>query len=132
MSVETKALLKGNIPVVDIAKDLVELYGTDRHSVAVRFTFDNDFFKIEFCHRNKPNFGIDFEEAKAWKNANSRTMNVFYGCNDDYADVTSEECTYLSIGCWGESVEIMESLIKKYGGWIMPNDATDSWKEFTS
>jgi hypothetical protein len=130
MGIDTKALLRGRVEVMQIANDLIELYGTEGDKVSINFTFDAGFFKISFYHKDRPKFGTNFEEARAWNGKNIRSMCVFYNCKSDYASVTTDECTMLSLGCWGESVEIMESLLCKYGGWIMRNDCTDEWEVF--
>lgn len=130
MGVDTKALLRGKIDVVQIANDLVELYGTNRPDIAIQFTYSSEMYMITFYQKNMPNFGIDFDARATWRTINGRSMCVFYDCKGDYANVTDEDCTYLTLGCWGESVEIMEILLRKYGGWIMRNDSTDDWEKF--
>ena len=132
MGVDTKALLKGKIELVQLANDLAELYGTERRSISIHFTFDANFYKINFYHKDRPVFGYDIAAMKKWNQENFRSMCVFYNLSDDYKDVTAEECTYLSLSTWGESVEIMEALLKKYGGYIIRNDCTDDWEEFVS
>ena len=132
MGVSTKALLKGKIELIQLANDLVELYGTDRRDIAIQFTFEDNFYKINFYHKNRPIFGRDIDAMKKWNQDNFRSMCVFYNLSDDYEDVTTEECTYLSLGMFGDSVEIMESLLKKYGGYITRNDSTDEWEEVVS
>lgn len=132
MGVDTKALLRGNIDTLQIARDLIELYGANRNEISVRFTFTDDYYQIIFYHRNMPNFGRDFDAARNWRGENARQMNVHYACKSDYEDVTTDDCTYLSLGCWGESVEIMETLLRKYGGWIMRNDSSDDWEAFSA
>jgi hypothetical protein len=139
MGVDTKALLKGKIELIQLANDLVELYGTERQDISIHFTFDANFYKINFYHKNRPLFGRDSDAwaamtaMKKWNQDNFRSMSVFYNLSDDLVEgVTTEECTYLSLGAWGESVEIMETLLKKYGGYIVRNDSTDDWEEFVS
>ena len=126
MGVDTKALLRGRVEVMQIANDLIELYGTEGDRISINFTFDAGFFKINFYHKDRPKFGANFEEARAWNDKNIRSMCVFYDCKNDFACGATE----LSLGCWGESVEIMESLLRKHGGWIMRNDCTDEWEVF--
>jgi hypothetical protein len=132
MGVDTKALLKGKIELNQLANDLVELYGTDRSDIAIHFTFEANFYKINFYHKNRPIFGRDIDAMKKWNQYNFRSMCVFYNLSEDYKDVTTEECTYISLGMFGDSVEIMESLLKKYGGYIIRCDSTDEWEEFTA
>jgi hypothetical protein len=133
MGVDTKALLKGKIELIQLANDLVELYGTERRDIAIQFTFEDNFYKINFHHKNRPLFGRYIDAMKKWNQDNFRSMSVFYNLSDDLVEgVTTEECTYLSLGAWGESVEIMETLLKKYGGYIVRNDSTNDWEEFVS
>ena len=132
MGVDTKALLKGKIELFQLANDVVELYGADRNDISIQFTFHVNFYKINFYHKDRPVFGRDIAAMKEWNQNNFRSMSVFYNLSDDYKDVTTEECTYLSLGTWGESVEIMETLLKKYGGYIIRNDCVDEWEEFTT
>ena len=132
MGVDTKALLNANVDVIQLANDIVELYGADRDFVSVRLTFLKDYFQIVFYHKNMPKHkdGFAITDRQDWREKNTRQMNVHYGCKGDYADITTDDCTLLSLGCWGESVEIMETLLKKYGGWIIRNDSTDDWEVF--
>jgi len=131
MGIDTKALLKVVIDPVQIANDLIELYGTDRTDINIRFTMFDDYYGIGFYHRNRPShMAYTRDEVKLWCSNNQRDMSVHYGCKSDYEDITTDDCTYLSLGCWGESVEIMECLLRKYGGWIIRNDSTDDWEEF--
>ena len=132
MGVDTKALLNANVDVIQLANDIVELYGADRDFVSVRLTFLKDYFQIVFYHKNMPKRkdGKTFNDLETWRGNNHRQMNVHYGCKGDYADVTTDDCTLLSLGCWGESVEIMETLLRKYGGWIIRNDSIGDWEIF--
>jgi hypothetical protein len=130
MGIVTKALLRERVELLQIAKDLVDLYGTEHRYMSIDFTFDEDFFKINFYHKDRPQFGTHFDEARTWQKSNARSMSVFYNCKGDYDRLTTEDSTYLSLGCWGDSVEIMEALLKKYGGWIVRNDSTDDWEAF--
>lgn len=131
MGVDTKALLNGKIDVMTLAHDIVELYGAKHDEMVIRFKFDRDFYQIKFYQKNQPVFNrLDIDAVKTWRNHNHRMLNVFYDNKCDYAELTDADCTYLSLGCWGDSVEIMECLLKKHGGWIMRNDSTDEWELF--
>lgn len=132
MGVDTKALLKGKIELIQLANDLTELYGTLRSDISIHFTFCPNFYRLNFYHKNRPVFGRDIGALKEWEQRNFRSMCVFYNLSEDYKDVTTEECTYLSLGMFGDSVEIMESLLKKYGGYIIRCDSTDEWEEVVS
>jgi hypothetical protein len=133
MGVDTKAILPGRIDVMDLARDLIEVYGTDRNSVKVTLTHSEGYFNLHFDHRHPAEWqSMTYTERRDWYKVNHRMMGVFYDNQCDYEDVTDQDCTFLSLGCRGNSVEIMESLIRKYGaGWIMRNDSTDEWEEFS-
>ncbi len=132
MSVDTKALLNGQIDLITLANDLVTEYGTDRHDVEIKFTFMDDYFKINFTHKHPANWStMTYFERSSWMDKNNpRSMGYHLGCKSDYKHVTTNTMTDLTLGCWGESVEIMESLLKKYGGYIMRSDSTDEWEAF--
>lgn len=40
-------------------------------------------------------------------------------------DMVTSEKTYLSLGYWGNAVEIMKQLVTEFGGWIDENDCDD-------
>lgn len=133
MSVDTKALLKGDIDIMTVAKDIIECYQTDRFTVSVHFTTQDDFYQINFKQKYPTDWReMSSAEKREWYANNNRTMCVFYGCESDYRKDVSYEglMTYLSLGCWGDSVEIVEALLKRHGGYIMRNDMTDDWTEF--
>jgi hypothetical protein len=131
MGINTKALLNGKIDVMQLAADLISEYGTDRTSVKIGLTFLDDFFHIFFDHvRPSVYREMPYTEKMEWSRNNSRMMSVFYRCECDYADVTTEPMTYLSLGASGDAVAIMESLLKKYGGYIMRNDCSDDWEKY--
>ena len=133
MGVNTKALLNGKIDVMRLAKDLITEYGTDRNSVEVTFTHDDDFFQILFDHKQPEDFkSMGYTDRVEWMRNNHRMMSVFYGCQCDYEDVTTDTMTLVSLGASGDAVEIMESLLKKYGGYIVRCDATDDWEKFSN
>lgn len=131
MGVNTKALLIGKLDVVNLAKDLITEYGTDRHSVQVHFTHSDDYLQIVFDQK-KPNTyrEMSYTARQEWHRNNKRLMSVFYDCKSDYSEVTTDDVTYISLGTSGDAVEIMEALLKKYGGYIIRCDATDDWEKF--
>ena len=54
-------------------------------------------------------------------------MSVFVNgnCCEDYAHVTTEEATLVSVSCWGYCEEIMTILLDVYGGYYDFNDSDD-------
>lgn len=52
--------------------------------------------------------------------------NVRYYVNHGLKDMALSETTYLSLGCWGSSVEIIKEIVAHFGGgWIDENDCDD-------
>lgn len=132
MGISTKAILNGKIDIMTIAKDLITEYGTDRNSVKVTFTHEDDFFQIIFDHKKPTLFcEMSYADRIAWTKNNHRVMCVFYACKSDYEDVTTDDMTYVSLGASGDAVEIMEALLKKYGGYIIRSDDINDWEKFT-
>ena len=40
-------------------------------------------------------------------------------------DMVKSETTSISLGCWGNSVEIIKDIVVQFGGWIDENDCDD-------
>lgn len=145
MSVDYKGLLQGNISVIDIAKAIGTLYGGQHF----KFRFGNESV-LDFGFGlgkgiDQGHYVLNFEqehsdEVKAmrpWergKLAIHREMHVFTdgACKSDYADITSDEMTYVSLGHWGECKEIINALVAHFGGYIKDEAAADEWEALDS
>lgn len=62
-----------------------------------------------------------------------RQMSVFLTCDHDDEEIYKGNKIILSLGMWGSSVELIETVLlklKKYGKvWIMPNDCGEEVRE---
>lgn len=53
--------------------------------------------------------------------------NLEYYTKFGLEDMVKSETTYVSLGCWGSSVEIIKEIIENFGGgWIDENDCDDN------
>ena len=60
-----------------------------------------------------------------YSNLNSYENLEFYS-KYNLRDMVETETTYLSLGCWGSSVEIIKEIVAHFGGgWIDENDCDD-------
>lgn len=136
MGVVTKALIKGYVNSIQLVHDIAENYRKDDDlgEFKLTFTHDKNFIWINFYQKFPENWKeMTFIEKSDWRKSNQkRSMAVFMNgsASSDYEKITTEPFTYLSLGYWGDSVEIMESLLKKYGGWIMRDDSIYDWEIF--
>ena len=44
---------------------------------------------------------------------------------DGLEKMVSSDRTYLSLGYWGDSVDIMKAIVEEFGGWLDENDCDD-------
>jgi hypothetical protein len=131
MGVDYKGLLKGNIGVVELARTMALVYGGDQYS----FRFGNDsiidfgfglgkgiesgHFVISFSEE----FSDEVKAMRPWDRKGhrvNRMMHVFNddNCRNDYAHVTDETMTYVSLGHFGECKEIIDALVARFGGFV--------------
>jgi hypothetical protein len=81
--------------------------------------------------------GLEFEEVPSYfilsfpdtqDKKEFRRLNVHLGCEGDYEDVYQGEATLCSLGFWGGSIEIMEALARKFGGFVCDSDSVGEWR----
>jgi hypothetical protein len=144
MSVDYKGIIKGNHSAIDIAKAIATYYG-------------GDHFKIRFGSESLIDFGLglgrgidgghfvlDFdeefsEEVKAlrpWERGKHRVHRMMHihtdgSCACDYAEITTEPMTYVSLGHWGECKEIIDALVAHFGGYINDEEGSQEWERMT-
>ncbi len=102
MGVDTKAIIRKGVTLPEIKMCLEEKYG----EVVVHNTHADYFFVL----------GFSDGEGK-------RNLNVFFRdlAKSDYGI----EGVLLSLGSWGNSIEIMKTLLGKFGGYLDKNDCDD-------
>lgn len=102
MGVDSKAVIRKGTTI----KQLTEFLETEYENVKVRST-NQDYY-----------FNISFKDEK-----DGRNLSVFYGDlgKSDYG----LEGVLLSLGLWGNSIEIMKNICNKFGGYLDENDCDD-------
>lgn len=143
MGVDTRGRLIGHITVDNVISAIKELYNVDvTHNVS-RVKYEN-FEDIDFPFRNYgdedfwySDYGFIFFEVNGehrqlfyhYNNINTYE-NIDYYKNTyperkDLVKMAKSETTHISLGNWGMSVEIIESIVKKFGGWVDENDCDE-------
>jgi len=103
MGVDTKAIIRKDVSLSQIKETLQEKYG----NVGVYNSgASDDYFRLSFKDGN-----------------DDRQLSVFFGdfALNDY----KIDGVLLSLGFWGNGVEIVMLLLKKFGGYIDENDCDD-------
>lgn len=137
MSVCTVAKLKGHVSELDLIDYLSKKYGW---SDARYFTTD-DFDEIAEIKERYDDSGrwkvtrgfIGFRDESGdyreifycYNNVNFHE-NLFYYLKYNLADMVKSETTYLSMGRWGNSVDIMTDIVQHFGGWVDDDDCDDN------
>ena len=98
MGVNTKAIIRQGTSVTQIKESLERKYS----EVEIRATHTDSFFALTFKD-----------------GGDNRQMFVHLdGAESDFGI----KGTYLSLGFWGNSVQIMNHLLSDFGGYLMEND----------
>lgn len=143
MGIDTIAKIKGRVTSKQIVDTIEELFDVDTENEVVIHKHEK-LDDLDFPFRNYGEedywFG-DFGFICFTYNGENRMLfysydniNVYDGLEyykKQYPDRTDihkmikSETTHLSLGKWGSSVEILEAIVKKFGGWIDENDCDD-------
>jgi hypothetical protein len=124
MSVDTKGKILGKYQFEDIKK-VIEKFADE---VEIQeHTALQDVQKsahINFKYKNKETGEIE-----------KRNLFVLENCKGDHENdkikqfVGNKNYTYCSLGMWGDSVDIMNNIIKNFEGLVIRNDCADDSKE---
>lgn len=137
MSCDTILRLKGHITVEQIVDYIDEHYKFISKSIR----------KDNYGSLNRYNwFEEKYDDSNEWKitsgfirfNDGDENRNIFYdyqniNCYNNLGyyskynleDMVKSETTFLSLGCCGNSVEIMKGIAQEFGGWLDENDCDD-------
>lgn len=116
MGVDTKAILVSNPNHEEVAQAITEAFGSVpeiRTGVALRGEAPTHFILT---------FPDPVETDK------DRMLHVFTKTMSDYEDVYTGPATSAMLGMWGQSVQIMEALARKFGGFVCDSDFTGDWR----
>jgi hypothetical protein len=150
MGCDTHGYIKGYVSDKDIADYISRKYQDAQVLNEVNChkgsNIETLYSKIgEFCmnpkHENDErecmNYGfIRFQDGKddrmifySYNNVNY-FENAYYYCKDGLNDMVFSDKTYISLGLWGNSIEIIKDIIHHFGGgWIDENDCDDKTYE---
>ena len=140
MGTDTKGRLLGNIKAEDVLNFINQKYdinstmnvdtsnygSNDEDWIIERYDDSNNWIIvsgfINFQH-NGVNRRLHYYKSNinSWENLK---LYSEYGLED----MIKSETTNISLGCWGDSVEIIKDIVTHFGGWIDENDCDD--KEF--
>lgn len=136
MSVDTKVLLKGKVEPEAILNYIRETFDANATMSSVNRTVYHDFDKhtqakyddeIQYSLYTMIYFTVNGEKrmmSYQYCNWNSYE-NLDYYTDLGLEDMVKSETTYLSLGMWGESINILTNIVKAFGGWIDYNDCDD-------
>lgn len=140
MGCDTRGLLKGHIREEEVLNFIKQKF--DKNATMDisdnnmgNITANNyNFIKKNYDNTNKWIIRSGFINFKY----KDRNRNIFYfydNCNtyddlDYYSeygleDMVKSETTSVSLGCWGDSEEIIKPLVEHFGGWYDYNDCDD-------
>lgn len=139
MSVDTHARLDGHIVPEAIVEVLQKLYG-DYGSIQIAYRKMDDWEEI-------PQIKERYDNSGRWRNdscfINFHTpdhelrqmfymyLNVNFHENLEYythfglEDMVKTETTFLSLGKWGMSIEVLKAVVEHFGGWLDEDDCDD-------
>jgi len=114
MGVDTKSILISNPNAAEIAQAITEAYGFEP-SIRVGLDYEEvpNYFILSFP---------DTQDA-----GKSRQLHVFLKSPDN-ADIFDGPATHCSLGMWGGSVDIMDMLASKFGGFVCDCDSIGDWR----
>jgi hypothetical protein len=110
MGVSTQGKLNNSISIVDIENVIKKYYDYQE-----TYQYGDSSYQIYFLDGNA-----------------HRNLHIYIGFN--YSTET-EISKWLSLGCWGNSKEIMKTICSYFGGWLDENDCDDKdyyWIEQTN
>lgn len=135
MGVDTKGLLKGNVPHEEVLNFIRQKYDPDAKSFVEKREFniteDQKWIKEVYGDPTKRVEWSGFIQFKdgtdtrsifyVYENINT-WENIEYYTDYGLEDMVKSETTYLSLACAGNSVEIIKSIVSHFEGWIDEND----------
>ena len=114
MGVDTKSILVSNPNATEIAQAITEAYG---HEPDIR---------VGLAYEEVPTYFIlTFPDTQDKKK--DRQLHVHTKLSDN-AEILDGPATHCSLGMWGGSIEIMETLARKFGGFVCDSDSVGDWR----
>lgn len=138
MGVNTQGYLKGYIKPEYLLNYIKQKYDANA-TMTIRTHDYGEKSKLDFIKETYDEFdkwlieegrinfidGIDQRSLFYMHDNINSYENLEYHAKNGLEDMVKQEKTSLSLGCWGNSVEIMRDLVSQFGGWIDENDCDD-------
>ena len=142
MSVDTRGYIKGWVSDKEIVKLLKYMYGVNAVSEVKDYTkeylSDIKWPVHKFHYEGKDTKHWEFHGFINFEMPNGEKRQLFYHYSNamDKSDdayyiskglekMVFSDRTYICLGCWGSSKEIIRGIIEHYGGWFDENDCDD-------
>lgn len=126
MSVDYLGLMAGTLSPIEVAKLINKLYGGASFSVGIE-SMTEGHYTIRFTENP-----TEAERAKPpWRRKPDHRLMHFWtdgACKGDYAHITTEPMTLVSLGRHGDCAEIIRPLANHYGGYLKDEVHSHEWK----
>ena len=110
MSCDTILRLKGHITAEQIVDYIDEHYKFISNSIREDNYVTSGFIKFNDGDENR-NIYYDYQNINSYEKLDE--------------NIVKSETTFLDLGCYGNSVEIMKGIAQEFGGWLDENDCDD-------
>ena len=110
MSCDTILRLKGHITAEQIVDYIDEHYKFISNSIREDNYVTSGFIKFNDGDENR-NIYYDYQNINSYEKLDE--------------NIVKSETTFLNLGCYGNSVEIMKGIAQEFGGWLDENDCDD-------
>lgn len=140
MSVDTKLYLNGHVKPETLLKIIQRKFDPEAQMIGFEtrdYTSDEEATYVKRYYRadkkmiivdGRIEFNYKGEQRSAFYFYDSINCyeNLDYYTKKGLKKMVKMEKTYLSLGCWGNSVEIMKQILDEFeGGWLDENDCDD-------
>ena len=138
MGVDTKGKLKGYVSPQEVLNFIKQTIDSNAKSYVELKDYgiaEYDWIKERYDNTNKRlttsgfiNFTSKQGEQRSlfycYNNVNSYE-NLEYYSEYGLENMVKSETTDIMLGCYGDSVEVIKSIVTEFGGWIDENDCND-------
>lgn len=144
MGIDTYGKIKGRISPEEIVMVIKEKLGIEAVSEVKHYVYEKldnlDFTFINYGDSDswECDHGFIIFELNGDKRALFYSYDNINTCEDleyykknypdrhDLEEMVKSEKTHIGLGCWGNSVEIIETIVSALGGWVDDNDCDDT------
>jgi len=110
MGVNTQGIIHSQYKLNDIVEVLSKKF---KVNITVEKTHTEDYKIASFTYKDE-----------------KRRLSIFENYNDKqhvgFAGVG--KVTLLDLNLWGSSIELIEGIVKEFGGYVVNNDCSDDWR----